>query len=177
MFCCPWLPGSSFLQTGPRGEARTAIWLQSWVRLDVFRYAVWVYVKVALHQDPCVQLTMFVWWANSQFTCASGGRLVENFDVCRQGEGSDGHARSCSCNFYRLNRFVQLPGARWMWLLLGCSSHRRLGNACRDGPPKGNWCAIFKSGDGSVREEWGNTCELWILKHLNGCDMLWLLIE
>lgn len=56
-----------------------------------------------------MQLTMFVWWANSQFTCASGGRLVENFDVCRQGEGSDGHARSWPCNFYRLNclnRFV-----------------------------------------------------------------------
>lgn len=82
--------------------------------------------------------------------------MVENFDVCRQGEGSDGDARSWPSNFYRLNclnRFVQLPGARWMWLLLGCSSHRRLGNACRDGPPKGNWCAIFKSGDGSVREE------------------------
>lgn len=122
------------------------------------------YVKVALHQGPCLQLTMFVWWANSQFTCTSRGRLVENFDVCRQGEGSDAsmsHA-SCPSDFYRLNlnRFVQLPGARWMWLLLGCSSHRRLGNACRDGPPKGNWCAIFKSGDGSVREERGNTYEI-----------------
>ena len=176
--CFGVLPGSSFLQTGPRGEARTAIWLQSWAHLDAVRYAVWECKSCISSGTMRAKLTMSVWWANSQFTCPmwrSIGRKLWHLSArwrkrCQH--------ESCPSHFYRfvpnskvLLCSLQLPGARRMWLLLGCSSHRRLGDACRDGPPKGNWCAIFKSGDGSVRDEWGrNTYCMnyeWWMKHLD----------
>lgn len=158
--------GSSFLQTGPRGEAKTV----SWPWLLHHGYCIRWFLRHSSTTSWAPRAACEVDWSK---TLTSVGKVKELGAMLAWGNSTAGvlqrsrklkpqnnnaeTVRVVSCCFHvfsesKCRKCRTVAGAGRMWLLLGCCCHWCIRDACGDDLEKGDWCTFVQSGPPSQHQ-------------------------